>query len=240
MNIEIANRLMELRKEHGYSQEQLAEKLGISRQAVSKWERAESSPDTDNLICLAKLYNISLDELLQLNDVESSNTKNDEKEVKKAQSGSSVKITPTRVYINDENDEIDISLTGIKIKENESENDYDLRFEFEEKKIVSKINGALVFIVVIAYILMGSFADLWHPGWIIFVSLPLMCTVVEAIAYKDINKFAFPLLVVVVYLILGCGFNLWHPWWVLFITIPLYYEVINIFRKKKQNDKDDD
>ena len=64
MNIEIADRLVKLRKKHGLSQEELADKLGISRQAVSKWERAESSPDTDNLICLAKLYGVSLDELL--------------------------------------------------------------------------------------------------------------------------------------------------------------------------------
>ena len=67
MNLEIANKLYKLRKKNGLSQEALAEKLGISRQSISKWERAESSPDTDNLISLAKLYNISLDELL-LND----------------------------------------------------------------------------------------------------------------------------------------------------------------------------
>ncbi len=65
MNIEIANRLVTLRKKNGYSQEDLAQKLGISRQAISKWERAESSPDTDNLIALSKLYNISLDALLE-------------------------------------------------------------------------------------------------------------------------------------------------------------------------------
>jgi transcriptional regulator with XRE-family HTH domain len=64
MNIEIANRLVELRKKSGLSQEELAAKLGLSRQAVSKWERAEASPDTDNLICLAKLYGVSLDDLL--------------------------------------------------------------------------------------------------------------------------------------------------------------------------------
>lgn len=65
MNIEIANRLVHLRKSNHLSQEALAEKLGISRQAVSKWERAEASPDTDNLILLAKLYRVSLDELLK-------------------------------------------------------------------------------------------------------------------------------------------------------------------------------
>ena len=79
MNIETANKLVELRKKHGLSQEELADKLGVSRQAVSKWERSEASPDTDNLIELAKLYDISLDELLlnKENNTESSNEKVD-------------------------------------------------------------------------------------------------------------------------------------------------------------------
>ena len=68
MNIEIANRLVQLRKQHGYSQDELAAKLGLSRQAVSKWERAEASPDTDNLIMLSRVYGISLDELLRTED----------------------------------------------------------------------------------------------------------------------------------------------------------------------------
>ena len=68
MNIEIANRLVGLRKKNNLSQEQLAEKIGVSRQAVSKWERSEASPDTDNLIMLARLYNVSLDELLKTED----------------------------------------------------------------------------------------------------------------------------------------------------------------------------
>lgn len=68
MNVEIAERLAARRKQAGLSQEALAEKLGVSRQAVSKWERSESSPDTDNLIALAKLYGVSLDELLYVDD----------------------------------------------------------------------------------------------------------------------------------------------------------------------------
>jgi transcriptional regulator with XRE-family HTH domain len=64
MNVEIAQRLADLRRSNGLSQEALAERLGLSRQAISKWERAESSPDTDNLIALARLYGTSLDALL--------------------------------------------------------------------------------------------------------------------------------------------------------------------------------
>ena len=65
MNIEIANRLLQYRKKHNLSQEELASQIGVSRQAVSKWERAEASPDTDNLILLAKLYGVTLDELFR-------------------------------------------------------------------------------------------------------------------------------------------------------------------------------
>lgn len=71
MNVKIAQRLADLRRQKGYSQESLANALGLSRQAVSKWERAESSPDTDNLIALARLYGVSLDDLLNIDkDIE--------------------------------------------------------------------------------------------------------------------------------------------------------------------------
>lgn len=64
MDLAMAQRLVDRRKAAGLSQEALAAQLGASRQAVSKWERSESSPDTDNLIALAALYGVSLDELL--------------------------------------------------------------------------------------------------------------------------------------------------------------------------------
>jgi len=57
----IGNRIAELRKSSGYSQEYVAEKLGISRQAVSKWEMDQSSPDTNNLIALAELFGVSVE-----------------------------------------------------------------------------------------------------------------------------------------------------------------------------------
>ena len=61
----IANRFYEYRKKSGLSQEELAARLGISRQSVSKWENGSSDPNTSNLIALAKLYKISPEELLE-------------------------------------------------------------------------------------------------------------------------------------------------------------------------------
>jgi transcriptional regulator with XRE-family HTH domain len=58
-------RIQQLRKEKGFSQEELAENLGISRQAVAKWEAGLSYPDVDNLIALSGLFKISIDCLLK-------------------------------------------------------------------------------------------------------------------------------------------------------------------------------
>ena len=53
------------RTSRGFTQEYVAEALGVSRQAVSKWENGTSDPSTANLMALAKLYGLSVDELLQ-------------------------------------------------------------------------------------------------------------------------------------------------------------------------------
>ena len=57
--------LKELRSEHGMTQEFVAESLGVSRQAVSKWENGTSEPSTSNLIAIAKLFEIPPEELLK-------------------------------------------------------------------------------------------------------------------------------------------------------------------------------
>lgn len=60
----IAERLQELRRKSGYSQEQVAEKLGISRQAISKWESGQGNPEIDNVVKLTEIYNVSADYIL--------------------------------------------------------------------------------------------------------------------------------------------------------------------------------
>lgn len=63
-NTELSERLRQFRKNAGLSQEQLAEALDISRQAVSKWESGTTSPDIHNIIQLGKLYGVSTDSIL--------------------------------------------------------------------------------------------------------------------------------------------------------------------------------
>ena len=52
----IAERLQELRKQAGYSQEQVAEIMGLSRQAISKWESGQGKPEIDNIVKLTEIY----------------------------------------------------------------------------------------------------------------------------------------------------------------------------------------
>ena len=62
--MEFGNRLYELRKQRGLSQEELANRLDVTRQTVSKWEAEDSTPDMEKLIALGELFGISLDELV--------------------------------------------------------------------------------------------------------------------------------------------------------------------------------
>ncbi len=55
----MAERLQDLRKKANYSQEEVSDMLGISRQAVSKWESGQGKPEIDNIIKLVEIYNVS-------------------------------------------------------------------------------------------------------------------------------------------------------------------------------------
>lgn len=61
----IGERLQKLRKDKQYTQEQLAEILGVSRQAISKWESDQGQPEINNVIKLSEIYNVTTDYILQ-------------------------------------------------------------------------------------------------------------------------------------------------------------------------------
>ncbi len=64
----IGHNLTSLRKFHRMSQEDVAEQIGVSRQAVAKWEAGTTSPDINNCVALAKLYQVSVDNLINYSE----------------------------------------------------------------------------------------------------------------------------------------------------------------------------
>ena len=79
--MEFGKKIMNLRKKNGLSQEELAEKIGVARQTISKWELGETSPDLKQSKELSRIFNVSLDELTDndIKDVLVEKTSNTEK-----------------------------------------------------------------------------------------------------------------------------------------------------------------
>ena len=255
MTIELGNRLAELRKQHGLSQEELADQLGVSRQAVSKWERGEASPDTDNLIELARIYGISLDELLGLKKEDSDN---DNINVHVSTDDADIHVSGTAHIVDDEDEvhidnsgihikdgdgsEVHITKGGINIKDEEGETRHvKVQVMKDRKQRINALVSLLTTIgVVITYILLGSLAGLWGQAWTLFLLLPVVPTLAEAIIFKNGNIFAYPIFVAFVYLTL-CAWVLpavgaplmWHPLWVMFLTVPVYYGVCNFIKARE-------
>ena len=218
MNLEIANRLVALRKENNLSQEALAEKLGISRQAVSKWERAEASPDTDNLIALAKLYHVSLDELLKIHEDEEGeivNKSDDGTEqigsgyAEAGQSGADGQASDTQ----DTGDDVHIGFDGIHVKDKNGE----VHVSWRGIHVQDKRNDNEVHIDKDGICVNGD-----EPEGHIFAR------------GKD-AELPLGILAIVGYIIIGACFDLWHPGWLIFFLVPIISTFIHAVRMRNAN-----
>lgn len=193
MNIVTANKLFELRKKSGLSQEELADKLGVSRQAVSKWERAEASPDTDNLIALSNLYNISLDELIGKEEVINEKVLEDKFDYDDGKDADEEKDGDGRKNHMSWLDGVVLFIALISM--------FLIGFVWSawswswltillwlviisvanaiEDKKVSHFNYPVF--VTLVYLFLGLVTPgIWHPTWIVFVTIPLFYIVAEA------------------------------------------------------------
>lgn len=204
----LGNKLYELRKQAGLSQEAFAEKLGVSRQAVSKWECGASMPDTDNLITIANLYNISLDELIGRSAPEKTEKADSQEEYE------------------DEDDKEDA----------EAEAYYsDDGTPADTKRKTLRILHALPYPIfaTAVFLLWGFLLDGWGIAWTVFITIPVYYSVLECVRTKRFSPFAYPVFITFVYCILGMQWDLWHPCWILYITIPIYYAAASAIDKRK-------
>ena len=202
----LGNKLYELRKKSGLSQEALADKLGVSRQAVSKWECGESLPDTDNLITISKLFEISLDEL-----VGNSFDKSEEKNTPSAGA--------TDILEKDETNE-----NGAQVIDTADIIVEDAEAPKPKRKMIFKLLYALPYpiLTTIAFLLWGFLANGWAVSWTLFLTVPIYYSIIGCLEEKKFSPFAYPVFVTFAYLFIGMQWGLWHPYWILFITVPIY------------------
>lgn len=267
MNIEIANRLVNLRKQNSLSQEALAEKLGISRQAVSKWERAEASPDTDNLILLSRIYGISMDELLRTEDEIPIPEKEEAAAAGPAAGGSDfagngpeetgegqwnapeyVHIGLDGIHCKDKDSEVHVGWKGIHVVDAEDEVHVDSNGvyvngeQYNSRYLweLAKPEFPFAVLVIAAFIVIAVLTGAWHPAWVILLMIPLWHSCVDAFRKRDMMRFAFPVLTFLIFLLLGIFKGLWHPGWLVFLAVPVYYAIADYFRrlKNKRNEEE--
>ena len=201
MDLMTANRLQQLRKANGYSQDVLAEKLGISRQAVSKWERAESSPSVDNLLDLARLYGITVDEMLNTDGdrVVIKTQNNTKKDIKGKLKSLISKANDFGIY-----PELARSLA-----------------KFPFFLVVTVLYVVLCFVTKLWHPLWIMFLAL--P---IYYQFALACKG----GNKKVFMLLLPIpeIIVTLFLILGFALGIWKYAWILFLILPIYYWIVLI------------
>ena len=239
MTIEIADRLIKLRKKHGLSQEELADKLGLSRQAVSKWERAEASPDTDNLICLAKLYGVSLDELLSTDDDVETIVKEQIKPEAKEEEGDSIVLT--------DNDGSKVIIKDNHIRCVDKDGNIVERHQDKFSKVVALVDCCLTSLMVVLYILLALFSKTftWANGWVFFFVPDFICSILRAVHKRNPNKVNITFLALFVFFFVclvvpGLDANLWHPMWCVFLLIPVYHSIFGTINKARGKEEDNE
>lgn len=238
----LGKRIYELRKEKGLSQEALADKLGVSRQAISKWECGEALPDTDNLISISRLFGVSLDTLVGNEDI-----KNEARAEATAQEASAKGAVPDGkesvggagiFEVDDKSHRInEFSEEGATSTEETEEPVTIVKNGQNGKKRKSRLFRALYalpypILTAIAFLLWGFLGDAFHISWTLFVTIPVYYSLIDCIRIRKLSPFAYPVFVAFIYLLIGMAFGGWHPWWIIFITIPVYYSVAEAIDRK--------
>lgn len=239
MDLAMAQRLVDRRKAAGLSQEALAAQLGVSRQAVSKWERSESSPDTDNLIALAALYGVSLDELLYGKAVDSTDEAQDsdagaeasdkaeEAEASTEHAGYSdkplVDISLARgIHVIDPNkgEEVHVGWNGIHVANERKGEEVHVgpgglhidTLEDDGHSVHTNADGTVTIDGETFSSWKEAYDKLDHHGKHFHTKVGRMW-----------NKFPFPALVALAYLVLGIIYGAWSMGLFLVFLIPVYY-----------------
>lgn len=206
----LGERLFELRKTKSLTQDEVAEKLNVTRQTVSKWETNQSTPDFDKIVPICELFEIGVEELLT-GKKEEKQEKNEEQEEKKEKEltkqeakEKSAKVVSGSVFIYILAIALIMILVPVKhvnpiiassiflvligwatariIKNYMSMPKFEkTKEEKKEEKIIKQINGIIGSICVAIYFIISFTTMAWHVTWVIFIINGLICQVIKLI-----------------------------------------------------------
>ena len=238
----LATRLIELRKKFNYSQEELASLLNISRQSISKWEKGESVPSIEYIKELARIYNISVDDLINENkpieecyvvkDIVDENKDNETKVEENKQKEEDVVVdVSNRRRVNLKYN----FKKGLSIYEDGNAIYYSLKFEKNRKmeSIIGILTAIFFGLLLAAYITLGLvFKEYgFKLYWPILLSCYFIPSIVKCIYYRSFKYLELGAICLSAYLFIGMygstfgEFNGWHPYWVILLIPFVYYTV---------------
>lgn len=244
MDLAMAQRLVDRRKAAGLSQEALAAQLGVSRQAVSKWERSESSPDTDNLIALAALYGVSLDELLYGEAVDDADCSEDSDAGAEASDEDSADNTSRsdkplvdislahgiHVIDPDKGEEVHVGWNGIHVTNDRKGEEVHVgpggvhvdTLEDDGHSVHTNADGTVTIDGETFSNWKEAHDKLDHHGKHFHTKLG-----------RAWNKFPFPALIALAYLALGIAYGTWGMGLFLVFLIPVYYAIGDFIDRRR-------
>lgn len=229
MTIELANRLIAFRKRFNYSQEDLSEKLNVSRQSISKWESGESSPSIDYIQQMAKLYNVTIDDFINVEKpVEDCYKKSENGEF--VDDHDRVSIGKDGIHVKSKNgDRVDINNEGVFVGGEQGKffkkHEYQHKFGFDTYKdgntthvlykissnqtvetICGIIDGIVFALLLTTYLLLGFlYKDInsWMVFWPILFLTDTFSSIIRAIYYRQFTKISVWGLAISAYLLIG-------------------------------------
>ena len=236
----LPNNLYELRRKAGLSQEEFADRLNVSRQAVSKWERGEAYPDTENLITISEMFKVTIDELLNAGDLSSIEAKN----IDAADVNEQANITDKTESKGGYGLKLELD-NGINLKVGKGdESDFINGDEDDDDSAVAERSSwkyAMLYSVpysilcLVAFLVLGFTLNAWYWAWTLFMTVPVYDSVLDAIRKKSLSEFEYAIFVAFIYCLFGIIYKWWHPGWVIFVTIPVYYPIVSGIDKYIKN-----
>ncbi|MBD5584028.1 MAG: helix-turn-helix domain-containing protein [Clostridia bacterium] len=220
--------LYTLRKERGMTQAELAEALGVTNKAVSKWETGEAMPETAQLLPISRIFGVTVDELLDGKRAET--TGNDRESGKK-----------------------DEELFYDEIKKHMFTRGKDEEPKTFLEKVCGLVCTAVMFAGITVYLFLGALYGLWNPHWVIIPVCALSCGITGIIfdlcnekkraikKAKGENPYTggicglVMLTAIIAYILAGAFASLWHPLWIILAGAGLVCGVIGAIGELTKN-----